>query len=241
MKMLNPMFEKILNDTTNGSTDILFKFLEFIRKYPPDTMDDLLVYIDDLKKQYYEMLVIRNGTDRLWNHFRKFKNIRESALILQNEITTANFKILKNLRSEVNSFYDIACLTISNSLTLQFVLQDLDFKEIYIMRSDPGGEGLYLFDKIPNSHLIEDERAASLIRSGVVDIVLMGCDAFMPQHGFINKVGSKKICKAAEEFDIPVYILTNSLKEANKLPKIKSNLFEEIDLTSNITIVTERS
>lgn len=238
--MLNPMFESILNDKTNGSTDILFKFLEFVRKVNP-SMDELLMYIDDLKKQYYEMLVIRNGTDRLWNHYRKFKNIRESAQFLQNEITTSNFQILKNLRKQVNSFETKVCLTISNSLTLQFALQDLNFKEIYIMRSEPGGEGLYLFDKIPNSLLVEDERAVSLIRSGVVDMILMGCDAFKPHESFINKVGSKKICEAAEELDIPVYILTNSLKEAEKLPKIKSHLFEEIEFKTNIRIVTERS
>ncbi|MHA2033348.1 MAG: hypothetical protein ACW99Q_28590 [Candidatus Kariarchaeaceae archaeon] len=236
--MLNPMFEKILNDTTNGSTDILFKFLEFVRKVNP-SMDELLVYIDDLKKQYYEMLVIRNGTDKLWNHYRKFKNIQESARILQNEITTSNFQILKNLRSQVNSFHNKVSLTISNSLTLQFALQDLDFKEIYIMRSEPGGEGLYLFDKIPNSLLVEDERAVSLIRSGVIDIILMGCDAFKPHNSFINKVGSRKICKAANDLDIPVYILTNSLKETEKLPKIKSSLFEEIPITANVSIVTE--
>ena len=236
--MSNQMFEKILNDTTNGSTDILFKFLEFVRKVNP-TMDELLVYIDDLKKQYYEMLVIRKGTDKLWNHYRKFKNIRESALILQNEITAYNFQILKNLREHVDTFHDKVCLTISNSLTLQFVLQDLDFKEIYIMRSMPGGEGIYLFDKIANSHLIEDERAASFIRSGVVDIILMGCDAYKPDHSFINKVGSRKISEAACEFDIPIYVLTNGLKETEKLPKIKSNLFEEILITSNTSIITE--
>ena len=38
---------------------------------------------------------------------------------------------------------------------------------------------------------------------------------------------------------IPVYILTNGLKETEKLPKIKSRLFEEVPITSNITIVTE--
>ncbi|MCE7737038.1 MAG: hypothetical protein GPJ54_19285 [Candidatus Heimdallarchaeota archaeon] len=236
--MLNPMFERILNDTTNGSTDILIKFLEFVRKVNP-TMDELLVYIDDLKKQYYEMLVIRNGTDKLWNHYRKFKNVRESALFLQNEITTYNFQILKNLHSQVHSFHTKVCVTISNSLTLQFALQDLEFKEIYIMRSMPGGEGIYLFDKIPNSHIIEDERAVSLIRSGVMDMVLMGCDAFKPDHSFVNKIGSRKICEAAAEFEIPVYVLTNGLKETDKLPKIKSNLFEEIPITANITIVTE--
>jgi translation initiation factor 2B subunit (eIF-2B alpha/beta/delta family) len=236
--MSNQMFERILNDTTNGSTDIFIKFLEFIRKYPP-SMDELLVYIDDLKKQYYEMLVIRNGADKLWNHYRKFKNVQESARILQNEITSYNFQILKNLRNYVDRFHNKVCLTISNSLTLQFALQDLDFKEIYIMRSEPGGEGLYLFDKIENSLLVEDERAVSLIRSGVVDIILMGCDAFIPENMFINKVGSAKICNAATEIGIPVYILTNSLKETEKLPEIKSQLFEEIPITPNIKIVTE--
>ncbi len=233
------MFEQILNDTTNGSTDILFKFLEFVRKINP-SMDELLVYIDDLKKQYYEMMVIRNGTDKLWNHFRKFTDIRESARILQNEITSYNFQILKNLRHHVDTFHDKVCLTISNSLTLQFVLQDLDFKEIYIMRSMPGGEGIYLFDKIPNSHLIEDQRAASLIRSGVVDIILMGCDAYKSGHSFINKVGSRKISEAAREFDIPIYVLTNGLKEAEKLPKIKSSIFEEVPINSNISVITEK-
>jgi len=236
--MSNQMFEKILNDTTNGSTDILIQFLEFIRKANP-SMDELLAYINDLNKQYYEMLIIRNGTDKLWNHYRKFKNIQESARILQNEITMSNFQILKKLRSHIDSFHKKVCLTISNSLTLQFALQDLDFKEIYIMRSNPGGEGIYLFDKVPNSHLIEDERAVSLIRSGVVDMILIGCDAFKPGDRFINKVGSREICDAASEIDIPVFILTNSLKETEKLPKIKSHTFEEIPITSNITVITD--
>ena len=147
--MSNQMFEKILNDTTNGSTDIFIQFLEFVRKINP-SMDELLVYVEDLKRQYYEMLVIRNGADKLWNYCRKFKDARESALILQNEITAYNFQIL-NAVMKVNDS-QMFCFYSLDGIQWNRVGDELDAR--HLSTKVAGGYvgtylGLYAFAKNP--------------------------------------------------------------------------------------------
>ena len=122
------------------------------------------------------------------------------------------------------------------------VLKELNPSTIYCMKSIPGGEGELTANELsPLSRVVPDETGLELIKARNVDLVLLGCDAFVREKGFVNKIGSKQICKVADTKQLPVVVVTSKLKEVNEIPKAVKSIFEWVSLQEfpRVNLITD--
>jgi translation initiation factor 2B subunit (eIF-2B alpha/beta/delta family) len=133
---------------------------------------------------------------------------------------------------------------------------------VHLVKSGPGNEGEKLAKEIAQAGikviLFPDVDMVRAIQNST--FVLMGCDRIM-QESFINKTGSHAACIIANDFDIPVYLASDTFKvllkrdyllrydhenpreitdfEHEKL-KIQNIYFEEVPLKYVSKVITEK-
>jgi len=69
--------------------------------------------------------------------------------------------------------------------------------------------------------LVADNAVATLLRDKMVDAVVVGSDRSCANGDFANKIGTLQIAIAADEFDVPFYVLTqpsNKVKQGKDIP-----------------------
>lgn len=125
--------------------------------------------------------------------------------------------------------FEAKVLTISNSKTLEVYFKTHPKNlEIYIPKSNPGGEGEVLYKKLLNSsnsvNLIEDFEVHKIIKK--CDYVIIGADSVC-EDGVINKVGSKLLAILAEYYSIPFFVIADMTKFIDKVNFI-GNMFEMV-------------
>jgi translation initiation factor 2B subunit (eIF-2B alpha/beta/delta family) len=106
-------------------------------------------------------------------------------------------------------------LTLSRSGTVGTALLEAR-PEVVLLASRPGGEGLDVADELVDAGLnvstCPDADVYEQLRSGAIDVVLVGADAVTPDGGVVNKVGTRAAALAAERPGIPFYAVCASDK-----------------------------
>ncbi|MEM4648574.1 MAG: hypothetical protein QXK09_01165 [Nitrososphaerota archaeon] len=109
-------------------------------------------------------------------------------------------------------------LTHSYSSTIAGALESCREVKVYVTESRPGYEGRRLAERLAaRGHdvtLIVDAAASYVIDQGLVDAVMLGCDAILDDGSIANKIGSKMIALSAMDAGIPVNIVTDLWKAA---------------------------
>ncbi|MGB3366828.1 MAG: S-methyl-5-thioribose-1-phosphate isomerase [Acidaminobacteraceae bacterium] len=98
-------------------------------------------------------------------------------------------------------------------------------------------------EKIP-SKLIADSSAASLIRDGKIDVILVGADRIALNGDTANKVGTFMLSVIAKEYNVPFYIVAPTTTidfdiELGEEIEIEERSSEEISHISGIRIAPE--
>lgn len=166
------------------------------------------------------------------------KTPNEIAVKLLDQLASSSLNIAKKLKQLVNPKDIIA--TFSNSKTIQEVLNILKYKNIIVFESTPGGEGKELVKNVlGNPLLVSDQEGLDMISMGEIKSIIISCDSYIPYIGIINKVGTKELVNHASQFNLPVFVLINSLKQINQVPKISSELLEFIEFKKNMLIIQD--
>ncbi len=231
-------FQLLLNDRTSGSMELLKKFIQIIKAKNPNH-DVLIQMANQFSSKFHDMAVIQNSIERLLSETNKTGNVKKSVETLEKTIEEIDKKLIEKSKSVIRKQDKL--LTISNSNMLRTVLVAIKPKLVFVLKSLPGGEGRVLFKELKgkiNAILIEDEQGYEKILKKEIDKVIISCDAVFPEVGFVNKVGTAKVCKMAADKDIPIVLLANFLKLIHQKPdKIDSELLEWVEWNSKIRLV----
>lgn len=133
-----------------------------------------------------------------------------------NDYQSALRNVVKNASQALRKYGSI--LTHSYSSTVASALEDCKEIRVYATESRPGYEGRKLAERLAAKEhdvtLIVDAAASYVIDQGLVDAVILGCDAILDDGSIANKIGSKMIALSAKEAGIPVNIVTDLWKAA---------------------------
>ncbi len=106
-------------------------------------------------------------------------------------------------------------LTLSHSGTVRAALLEAR-PAVVVLASRPGGEGLDVADELAYAGLdvlaCPDAAVYERLRSGAIDVVLVGADAVTPDGSVVNKVGTRAAALAAERVGVPFYVVCGSDK-----------------------------
>ena len=133
----------------------------------------------------------------------------------------------RRLRSEVGAAVrtaveqfppDASVLTMSRSEAVRRTLVGLPQshrpRDVRVLRSRPGGEGVVLARELRRSGLparaVEDVDGVREVASS--DLVLVGADTVFRDGTLVHKVGTRKLVEAARRADVPVLVVTGLSK-----------------------------
>jgi translation initiation factor 2B subunit (eIF-2B alpha/beta/delta family) len=243
---LEKELSKLLKNRIEGSIGLLQKFFEIIIDHSTNK-DHCIHALDRFIEEYSDMLVItrfNNSFDNI-SHNQIVKDSRDNLKDIKNFMDKISKAFIREINNATNTF-----LVYSNSKTIQFTLQNIPDKlieKIYVMQSNPGGEGLSLFSALGDAdnlrskiELIDDDRGFALIDQQKINYVLLGCDQYH-DNWFVNKIGSGKLIKEAVKHHVSVIVLTQNWKKSLSAnhPNIKSELLELVNIVDEINIITD--
>ncbi len=238
LDLWNDGLSSILADRQSGSMQLLKNFLALTINADPE-IEAFKNGCAKLQMHFGDMAVINNALGLSIEILKSGTRPKAVATKLQKLLQEINSSLLQEAKKTIPKKSEV--LTISNSGTLVDILTALEFSRVFVMKSDPGGEGGILFETIKektSAELVEDSKGYELVKSGEVDAILSSCDLVVPNVGFVNKAGTKKLCEVTV---VPVYVCANSLKLVKQPPKnIKSPLLEWIRWRSIMRLVSDK-
>jgi translation initiation factor 2B subunit (eIF-2B alpha/beta/delta family) len=150
-------------------------------------------------------------------------------------------------------------ITLSNSTTVRDVLLALGVRSVYVMESQPGGEGKQLAEALRDGlqaaapfvsrqdlvHLVPDSAVGNIVPR--VDCALVGVDTILRDGAILHKVGTLPLALCCQRFGKPFYAAGHSFKfterEAKGLPEpdeaLESQLFDCTPADLITKVVTE--
>jgi translation initiation factor 2B subunit (eIF-2B alpha/beta/delta family) len=246
--------KSILSDTVSGSSELLEKINAFIIGHIINRVE-LKNAVDIFEKQFPLFITIQKYLSRLKEMIEtaSFEEAIHFAVNIRNESELKFRKIYSNARPIFDKNKKIIC--ISNSWTLQKIFKmlydDREKLKIFILRSQPGGEGKILARSLKkfgiDIKVIEDSRMNDYVQ--IIDAGIIGCDVISEKGDVINKIGSKQLALECKLSNKPFYVLGDKSKIISKDEFIKHlnsteeipnrNLFEVIEKDLITQIITE--
>jgi len=123
-------------------------------------------------------------------------------------------------------------LTLSRSGTVLPVLCGAP-ERVVVAESRPDREGIGVAERVAEagveSAVCVDAAIAHVLATDPVDAVVLGADTVLADGTLINKVGSRAAAIAADEADVPVYVVTSSDKiSPDRTPTLESGPAEAV-------------
>ena len=241
-------FNKILNDKTSGSTEILLALNKFLITCLNNTKP-IGSSLIEAKKKLSHFAAINNYINTLnklldRNDFSKVKYFLDNIRSIEEQKFEKIFlKLIKELPTAKK------ILTISRSGTLIRIFKLWNKRKrnlrLIIPESRPWNEGKKMAKELLTAGLkvemITDAMTGNHIPG--IDAVIIGADVVLKNGNVINKSGSISLAVLCKYYKIPFYVLTTKSKYTNKT---KYNIIREnpdrvwsykhpILLTSNIS------
>lgn len=219
--MKKDYLNKIINDNTSGSAEIVQKINEY------------------LKRNYNDINLIKKSLRTIKSKLKSFEAVNNYISNLEKIISSGNKLAVKNFLDEFNErskdiFYKIYLnlkplinkkqniLTLSNSQTVFEIINYLSKEHsnitVTIAESRPILEGRILARKILKLglkvRLVVDCQIANEIPK--CDLILLGADMFLYNKDVVNKIGSKNAALIAAYYNKPVYVVASENKFSRK-------------------------
>lgn len=215
---LNKALQKLINDKTSGSNELLLSLHKHIKK-------ELKIFqlfpalILELKQKFSPFKNIQKYLDdfqvalKKKNELEKFFNLYDEMLL---NIYDNIYSKCKNTLINYSTF-----ITISNSTTVFEIFKRLKkdksrFK-VYVSESRPKYEGRILAQKLAiekiNVQLITEAMLSEYVKNS--DAAIIGADSILKNGNVINKVGSNVLAILCKHYKIPFYVLADKNKLSN--------------------------
>lgn len=223
--------ENILNDKVSGSSSILNNVITFlINKLESNQSISNDITLILAKLDHFPVVV--SHISRILDMDKNKEEILEYLVtLIRNEKQFYELlfnKIKKHLKDDIKIF------TLSKSKTVLEVVKQIDKHyrnvQLFVSESKPGGEGIILHQEFLqsgiDSYLIDDNEMKKRIEQ--CDLVIIGCDAILPNKSIINKVKSFDAASISKELGKPFIVVGSKSKlinneEANLLLIKKTN------------------
>ncbi len=128
------------------------------------------------------------------------------------ESNNAKLRMVEHLKTVANDPETV--FTYSYSSTVKKAIQGLGVKSVIVTESRPGNEGITMAKELAEEGLNVLTGVDGIVHMYMkaADIVLVGADSVQYDGSFINKVGTKILGYAAREYNIPFYVLCDTMK-----------------------------
>ncbi len=233
---MNDAFNQILQDRYSGSLTVANRMLDFFQQVIANgeknktALDELFEEVHQASKSLIKaqpnMVIIR----RVWNQMQAtFKRLLKSEAIpddfyriLHDRVGEIRSELQENIAKIVhmgakviaasNKVMTISASTLVREILLTTHRQKRRF-EVFVPKSDPPAEGIrfaeFLAAEGIRTTLIPDSQVGVFMED--MNLVFTGADRIY-ERGFINKAGTLPICLAAKHFNVPVYLVAETMK-----------------------------
>jgi translation initiation factor 2B subunit (eIF-2B alpha/beta/delta family) len=206
---------RLLEDKTSGSIDILFKLNKLIKNNIGDA-DEIIKFLSDREKNFLSFAAVVQYLERIKKLKSNPQKLREFIISIENSYKNKYYRLYKNASKillPISKF-----LTISNSRTIYEIIniwfRDKRNLKAVVCESRPNCEGKILTKKFLllgiKTELITEAMLAEKIPQ--VDAVIMGADTITKAGDVYNKVGSKAAAIIAHYCMIPTYVFVTKDK-----------------------------
>lgn len=198
---------EILMDRVRGSREIILDILRTLEDSDKATVEKALEYSLELQPS---MAVLSNILSRIINVGEEPRKIIDKLNRIDHEIAENLISILDEKPHRIATF--------SRSGTLYNVFSILNEKgyvsEIIVSEARPVMEGISFAEELRRRGirvtLVIDILLPIIIRD--VDIVVVGCDAILPNHDVVNKTGSHTLAICSRYFGKPFIVCGDEYK-----------------------------
>ncbi|AGK61626.1 Translation initiation factor 2B subunit, eIF-2B alpha/beta/delta family [Archaeoglobus sulfaticallidus PM70-1] len=215
--------EKIISDREHGSSYILIKSIELLKKYrDPEIVKKII-------SAFPEMSGLKNILNKVAE--RGVEGIEA----VERYIKDSNQKTSRNLREIVEGK---VVTTISRSHIVSEGLKSA--KKVFVLESNPGGEGRLLADELELVGVEYVEVVPDAFMGYAVaesDYVISGADS-ISKHGFVNKVGTLPLALVARHYEVPFILAVPSYKFSSNLV-VQNKIFEFVSMKYVSQVVSE--
>jgi translation initiation factor 2B subunit (eIF-2B alpha/beta/delta family) len=213
---------EVLQDRSHGSLHIAKNALRLAKLALERGENPRHVF--SLFKKRSEMAILVNLERLASKALSKERDVTHIVDRLILELSKSELEFLNNARS---FFKDSRVLTMSDSEQLRALFYEVEFERVYVLKSEPGGEGEnlhhHLSQKGVSATLLPDLALFHALRK--CDCAIVGSDSVTPRF-FVNKLGTRTLAELATLLKKPLYVCTLSWKA---LPRVtKKRLFESV-------------
>ncbi|MCL5028243.1 MAG: hypothetical protein M1480_04380 [Bacteroidetes bacterium] len=214
--------QKILNDKTSGSSEILINLNNYFKKIIVEP-DKFRLTIQLAKKKFSHFSSIDNYLKSLEKIYsiKDQNELKDFINSFDKEHQTKYQQLYKNAKPILQNIKTVIAISNSKTLIEVFKLWRKDNKQLKVIvcESRPKNEGR-IFAKVLLKENIKVEFITDFMISlyiPKVDAVILGADSILKNGSIINKVGSYTAAVICRHFKKPCYVLTTKEKLSSKL------------------------
>lgn len=250
---LSQQIEKLRYDRTSGALDLAIDAIELAEGWiaagraPAELAREIA--------RMHPAIAAVTNVARLLESDRS--DLSERLLQAKQSLVNGNRLIGENLRALIPPKATV--ITLSNSTTVRDVLLALGVRSVYVLESQPGGEGKQLAEALRDGlkagsrlasrqdqvHLVPDSAVGNIVPR--VDCALVGVDTILRDGAILHKVGTLPLALCCQRFGKPFYAAGHSFKfterESKGLPEpdeaLESQLFDCTPADLIAKIITE--
>ena len=213
--------QKILNDKTSGSSEILINLNNYFRKIINEP-EEFKLAIQHAKKKLSHFSSIDNYLKSLENinSIKSQNELRDFINSFDKEHQTKYQQLYKNAKPFLQNIKTVIAISNSKTLIEVFKLWRKDNKQLKVIvcESRPKNEGR-IFTKALLKENIKVEFITDFMISQYipkVDAVILGADSILKNGNVINKSGSLAAAVLCRQFNKSCYVFTTKEKLSNK-------------------------
>jgi len=250
---LSQQIEKLRYDRTSGALDLAINAIELAESWiaagraPAELAREIA--------RMHPAIAAVTNVARLLESDRS--DLPKRLLQAKQSLVNGNRLIGENLRTLIPPKATV--ITLSNSTTVRDVLLALGVRSVYVLESQPGGEGKQLAEALRDGlkagsrlasrqdpvHLVPDSAVGNIVPR--VDCALVGVDTILRDGAILHKVGTLPLALCCQRFGKPFYAAGHSFKfterESKGLPEpdeaLESQLFDCTPADLITKIITE--
>ncbi len=217
-------FHELAHDSTSGATELIQRMLGIVESLvlagQPGTIEDGLAYLQNYQLSMPSLHAVVNTLQRdllpLARDPKKTTDALEFIASLQQILDDSEKAIARNFLNVLKE--PVKVLTFSRSSTVVGALRNAHeagkISHLYVLESRPLLEGVKTVRDcalwgIPCT-LAVDAAVGELVQQ--VDCAIIGADGISSDSFLLNKTGTLPLAVCCREFDVPLYVLTDSLK-----------------------------